>query len=74
MHKKKFSVQNFFSKCEEIRIKLRIYSHSLNKSLTENFILCVVNITGSTNKSDKLFLNLIASLSGTLHQSTLDTD
>ena len=32
------SVKNFFSKREYIRIKLRIYSQSLNKSLTENFI------------------------------------
>ena len=34
------SVKNVFSKCEHIRIKLRIYSHLLNKSLTENFIFC----------------------------------
>ena len=30
-----FFVKNLFSKCEHIRIKLRIYSHSLNKSLTD---------------------------------------
>ena len=41
-----FSIKNFFNKCEHIRIKLRIYSHLLNKSLTENFIFCVVNIIG----------------------------
>ena len=50
-----FSVKNFFSKCEHIRIKLRIYSHLLNKSLTENFIFCVVNIIGFTTESCKFF-------------------
>ena len=50
-----FSVKNLFSKCEHIRIKLRIYSHLLNKSLTENFIFCVVNIIGFTTESCKFF-------------------
>ena len=34
----KFSVKNFYSKYEQMRIRLPIYSHLLNKSLTENFI------------------------------------
>ena len=56
MHKKmNFSVKNFFSKCEYIRIKLRIYSHLLNKSLTENFIFCVANIIGFTPEPCKFF-------------------
>ena len=38
----KFSLNNFFSKCDEIRKKLRIWSHSLKKSLMENLIFCVV--------------------------------
>ena len=50
-----FFVKNLFSKCEHIRIKLRIYSHLLNKSLTENFIFCVVNIIGFTTESCKFF-------------------
>ena len=49
------SVNNIFSKCEDIHIKLWIYSHLLNKSLTENFIFCVVNIGGFTTKSWKFF-------------------
>ena len=53
--KMNFSVKNFFSKCEHIRIKLRIYSHLLNKFLTENFIFCVVNIIGFTTESCKFF-------------------
>ena len=34
----KFSTKNFFSKCDQIRRKLRIWSHLLEKSLMENFI------------------------------------
>ena len=45
-----FSVKNLFSKCEHIRIKLRIYSHLLSKSFTKNFIFCVANIAGFTTE------------------------
>ena len=39
--KMKFSIKDFFSKCDQIRRKLRIWSHLLKKSLLENFIfLC----------------------------------
>ena len=39
----KFSIKDFFSKCDQIRRKLRIWSHLLKKSLMENFIfLCSV--------------------------------
>ena len=48
--KLKFSTKNFFSKCDQIRRKLRIFSHLLNKYLMENFIFCAV---------DKLHLHLI---------------
>ena len=34
----KFSIKAFFSNCDQIRMKLRILSHILKKSLTENFI------------------------------------
>ena len=40
--RKKFSMKNLFSKCEQIRRKLLIWSHLLNKSLAEDFIFCVV--------------------------------
>ena len=37
----KFSIKDFFSKCDLIRRKLWIWSHLLKKSLMENFIfLC----------------------------------
>ena len=34
-HKMKFSIKDFFRKCEQIRWKLRIWSHLLKKSLME---------------------------------------
>ena len=40
--KMKFSIKDFFSKCDQIRSFLWIWSHLLKKSLTENFILCAV--------------------------------
>ena len=39
----KFSITDFFSKCGQVRRKLRIWSHLLKKSLMENFIFCAVN-------------------------------
>ena len=69
VQKIKFSVGNFFSKCEQIRIKLRIYSHLLNKSLTENFILCVAVLLLSLARFSS---NLVSRI--TFHQSTLETD
>ena len=38
----KFFIKNFFSKCDQIRRKLRIWSHLPKKSLMKNFILCAV--------------------------------
>ena len=38
----KFFIKDFFSKCDHIRQKLRIWSHLLKKSLMENFIFCAV--------------------------------
>ena len=40
----KFSMKDFFSKCDQIRRKLRIWSHLLKKSLMENFIFCAVQV------------------------------
>ena len=36
----KFSVEDFFSTCDQIRRELRIWSHLLKKYLMENFIFC----------------------------------
>ena len=38
----KFSIKDFFSKCDQILSFLWILSHLLKKSLTENFIFCAV--------------------------------
>ena len=38
-----FSNKEFFSKCDQIRRKLRIWSHLLKQSLMENFVFCAVS-------------------------------
>ena len=38
----KCSITDFFSKCNQIRRKLRIWSHFLKKSLMQSFIFCAV--------------------------------
>ena len=38
----KFSMKDFFSKCDQIRSFLQIWPHLLKKSLMENFISCAV--------------------------------
>ena len=40
--KMKFSIKDFFSKCDQIRSFLQILSHLLKKSLMENLIFCEV--------------------------------
>ena len=42
----KFSMQDFFSKCDQIRRKLRTWSHLLKKSFMENFIFVECNKLG----------------------------
>ena len=43
----KFSIKDFFSKCDQIRSFLWIWSHLLKKYFTENFTInpCKGNIT-----------------------------
>ena len=40
--KLKFSNKDFFSKCQQIRSFIQIWSHLLKKSLMENFSFCAV--------------------------------
>ena len=40
--KNEVSIKDFFSKCDQIRRKLQIWSHLLKKSLMKNFIFCEV--------------------------------
>ena len=42
--KMKFSIKDFFRKCDQIRSFLRICSHLLEKSLMENVIFCAMNV------------------------------
>ena len=42
--KMKFSIKDFFSKCEQIRSFLRIWSLLLKKSLMKIFIFCAVRV------------------------------
>ena len=42
--KMKFSINDFFSKCDQICSFLQNWSHLLKKSLMENFIFCAVDI------------------------------
>ena len=43
--KMKSSIKDFFSKYDQIRRKLRIWSHLLKKSIMENFICVVIAAT-----------------------------
>ena len=47
--KNEVSIKDFFSKCDQIRRKLRIWSHLVKKSLMENSIVCAVNSNNITN-------------------------
>ena len=43
--KMKFSIKDFFSKCDEIRRKLWIWLHLLKKCFIENFFFCAVSVS-----------------------------
>ena len=74
--KMKFSITDFFSKCEQIRSFLQIWSHLLMKSLMDNFIFCavfeLVNIKQelrmpSSNKIYKFITLLVGKISSIKH-------
>ena len=44
--KMNFSIKDFLSKCDQIRMTLRIWSHLLKKSLTEIFTFWAVPMLG----------------------------
>ena len=64
--KMKFSIKDFFSKCDHIRSTLRIRSHLLKRSSMENFIFCAVKV----GYSNILILFLIISAPTPPHQNT----
>ena len=45
----KFSIKDFFSKCDQIPRKLRVWSYLLKKSLLENFIFWAVSQSSFIN-------------------------
>ena len=49
IQKTKFSIKHFVSKCDQIGIFLRIWSHLLKISLMENFIFCVLSHPGCSH-------------------------
>ena len=48
----KFSIKDFFSKCDQIHRKLRIWSNLLKKLLMKNVSFCAVRITLSHETSN----------------------
>ena len=58
--KMKFSIKDFFSKCDQIRSFLQIWSHLLKKSLMKNFIFCAVIVESSEFYNCHLTFNLFS--------------
>ena len=53
----KFSTEDFFNKCDQIRSSLWIWSHLLKKSLMKNFIFCALK-----NKQQVRSANVVSRL------------
>ena len=53
----KFSIKDFFSKYDQIRRKLRIWSHLLKKSEIENFIFCTVYFDTHSEEHNVVYYN-----------------
>ena len=59
LQKMKFSIKQFSSECDQIRRKVRIWSHLLEKSLVENFIFvqCLSNLKPFETNIDVLYIS-----------------
>ena len=53
VQKMKVSIKDFFRKCDQIRRKLRIWSHLPKKSLMENLIFCALKKSLVESSVDK---------------------
>ena len=51
-----FHIKDFFSKCDQIHRKLRIWSHLLKKSLNENFCFGAVHFVSNLNLLNNFIL------------------
>ena len=64
--KMKFFIKEFFSKCEQIRMKLRIWSHLLKKSLMGKVIFGAMGGSRKVKKkSHRLVLDRLLIFAGT---------
>ena len=50
----------FFSKCDQIRSFLRIWSHLLKKYIMENFIFCAVYLTQSPHELQNINVTIMS--------------
>ena len=57
--KMKFSIKNFFCKCDQIQIGQN-WSHLLEKSLMENFNFCAVTVINSLMHNIEKFPNKLS--------------
>ena len=48
----KFFIKDFFSKCDQILRKIRIWSYLMKKSLIENFIFCAAKFIFLINTAE----------------------
>ena len=64
LQKMKFSIKDFFSKCDQIQRKLRIWSHLLKKSVIENFIFMKTNCSNHLKKNSMYIYCIIISFLG----------
>ena len=59
----KFSIENFFSKCDQIRREQRIWLHLLKKTLMENFIFVqwnfIVWLPLLLDRLDNMFIAIV---------------
>ena len=64
LHKEiKFSIYDFFRKCDQIPCFLQIWSHLLSKSLMENVIFCAVLCNSLLKLNDAWFSDTITNWS-----------
>ena len=62
LQKMKFSIKDFFSKCDQIHNSLRIQSQLLKKSLMENFIFCTVAVRKKLNTQNRGIFKTISNI------------
>ena len=71
----KFSIKDFFSKCDQIRRKLRIWSHLLKKSLMETsfFVQCTSGCIFS-NMEKIMTVNIKSAMRNNLRYRSIAND